>query len=66
VNTKPSDPRAPEEASASAAEDRRQIARKARLEVIRTAVRSGQYDIPAMDIAESILNRASGGLLTHE
>lgn len=61
-----SDPRRPEQANSSTAEDSRLTARKVRIEAIRKAIRSGQYDIPAMDVAESILDRASGGLLTRD
>jgi anti-sigma28 factor (negative regulator of flagellin synthesis) len=66
MDKRPSDPRLSGQASTSTTEDRLRTTRKVRLEVIRSVVDSGMYEIPAIEIAESILDRATSGLLPRE
>jgi hypothetical protein len=66
MDTRPSDPRLSGQTSTSTTEDGRRATRKVRLEVIRSVVNSGMYEIPAIEIAESMLDRATGGLLPRE
>jgi hypothetical protein len=63
MDMRPSDPHHRGQTSTSTTEDGLRATRKVRLEVIRSVVDSGMYEIPAIEIAESMLDRATGGLL---